>query len=213
MVWSQTWAWCNSTLWNWFERWKKDDWTNWVTSCYDYDWTDSSDIYCAVDSDIMQSDDSAKLFFDLKQTDWINQYWDMEYDTIWWKFYTWVNSSSACPTWQHVQTDEEWTTLENTLNWSVCRTWTWYQCDWLWWKNNWVNTRKLVDTLKIPLTGYRNLTYNYMIRGALTCLWTATEYESNSNLAYSRVMSSNNSTLQKAYWGKPFGFPVRCVKD
>lgn len=41
-IWDQTWAWCNSTLWNWFEWWQTDSniWTNnynWtISSCYTY---------------------------------------------------------------------------------------------------------------------------------------------------------------------------------
>jgi prepilin-type N-terminal cleavage/methylation domain-containing protein len=53
IIWTQIWAWCNSTLWYWVEWWQTDDniWTNsysWtISDCYNYAWT-SLDIntYC-----------------------------------------------------------------------------------------------------------------------------------------------------------------------
>jgi len=121
---SQTWAGCNSTLWNGFE-WGQTDadigtsnysWTVWA--CYDYDW--NSTATCTPWDTTMASDTKANTWFSGANTNW-----DSEFNNIWWKLYTYAQSSSACHTWRHVPTDEEWTTLENTLYWSECRTWTW----------------------------------------------------------------------------------------
>jgi uncharacterized protein (TIGR02145 family) len=158
----------------------------------------------------MASNVSAKNFFELKQTDWINNNWDSEFDTIWWKLYTWTNSASACPVWWNVPSDTDWTTLENTLNWSQCRTWNWWQCDWLWWKQHNLKTDKnnLANALKIPLSGYRRTDGStFGDRGFYTYLWSSVS-------SSTRDFHSNFSGVSRyTYSSKDYWFSVRCIKD
>jgi uncharacterized protein (TIGR02145 family) len=128
--------------------------------------------------------------------------------------YVWANAPSACPTWWHLPSDTEWTTLENGLAWSICRTvdW-WWQCHWLGWQSNGLYNpdRKLAEKLNIPLAGY-HLTdgTTFHGRGGNTNLWSSTPFSTNAyfedlNGASSAVYRSNDSQL--------YGFSVRCLKD
>jgi len=218
IVWNQVWAWCNSTLWNWVERWKKDDWTDWViatwTWCYNYDWLLNSSS-CTIWSPNMASNTSAKVYFDAMQPDWTNQYGDSEFDTIWWKFYTWVNAGWACPTWWHLPSDKEWENLETILNWWVnCRNLTdWRYCDGLWWKTNvsYNPDKKLAELLKIPLSGYCDYDRStFFYRGHNANLWSST---SNINNAYRRYLRYTYSSINRNNLDKLYGFSVRCIKD
>jgi hypothetical protein len=224
VLWTQTWAWCNSTLWDWFEYWQavwdsvwEYNWTlNWTYWCYWYDSTvGNNNTECIFWSSMLSSSWSTKEYFEMKQWEWwTNSNWDSEFDTIWWKLYTWSNSSSACPTWRHVPSDEEWTTLTTYLNWwIICETTTWWQCEWLWW--NWHNSKtdsnNLANALKIPLAGYRNVdgsTFYY--RGSNTLLWSSTPI---STSACSRNLYWGNSTVPRYFNSQSYGFSVRCLKD
>lgn len=216
-IWTQTWAWCNSTLWSGFEWWKKDDGTNGtISSCYNYDWTNNaSDPDCAIWNANMTSNVSAKNFFDLKQPDWTNNASDQEFDTIWWKYYTWSNSPSACPTWRHVPSDAEWEALETYLNWwTNCRNSTdWWLCDGLWWNghNAKTDTNNLANALKLPLAGYRYTDGStFFSRGGNTFLWSSSP---SSTDAYYRYLYWGNSTVLRVTSSQGYGFSVRCIKD
>jgi uncharacterized protein (TIGR02145 family) len=209
VVWTQTWAGCNSTLWNGFEWWKKDDGTNGtISGCYPlYNWT-SNTTNCDASNPLLASNAKANIWFS-----GININGDSEYDTIWWKLYTWTNASSACPSGRHLPSDAEWTTLENTLAGTTCRTWDGWLCDGSGWKTNTSYTpdRRLTDTLKIPLAGYR-LTdgSTFLNRGYNAILWSSTPSGGN---AYYRYLLRNYSTVNRGNDTQSYGFSVRCMKD
>lgn len=211
-IWYQTWAGCNSTLWNWFEFWQTDadigtsnyNWTIW--NCYDYNWNNTAT--CTKWSISMSSNTKANTWFT-----GTNLNWDSEYANIWWKFYTWANSASACPTWRHVPTEVEWTVLENYLAWSNCRTWDWWQCTWLWWKdhNTKTDTNNLANALKLPLTGNRTTNWStFYGRWKDTLLWSSTGDTSN---AYYRYFHSSTSSVSRINNSQLYGYSVRCIKD
>jgi len=218
---TQTWAWCNSTLWNWFEFWQTDAdiWTSnyngTVWSCYDYNWNNTAT--CTKWDVTMASNTKANTWFS-----WTNTNSDTEYANIWWKYYTWSNSSSACPTWRHVPSDNEWETLEEYLD-DQARPWTapnncrnstdWRLCDWLWWNghNAKTDTNNLANALKLPLAGYRSTDGStFYSRGFSTYLWSSTPI---STLAYFRYLTWNNSTVYRYTFSQDYGFSVRCLKD
>ena len=191
-IWTQTWAWCNSTLWTWIDY-------N-AGPCYNYQWTNIWWTSC--------------YWYNTKENVYNATY---GVNNIWWKLYTWPNSPTACPTWRHVPSDAELTTLENYLNWSQppspCRTWDWWQCDWLWWgghtsKND---TNNLVNALKLPLAGRRNTDgVTFYGRGYDTYLWSSTP---SAGTAYYRGLGWYNSTVNRNANSQSYGFSVRCIKD
>lgn len=145
----------------------------------------------------MASNANPRNFFDLKQPDWTNSNWDSEFNTIWWKLYTWDNASSACTDWRHLPTNTEFNTLIDALTWNI-----------LWW-NRWWSTwiNNLVNRLKIPLAGIRdNDNTTFSNRGNNGNLWSNTSgehwyfYQNTNNIAV--YIGSIN-----------YGVSVRCIKD
>ncbi len=212
-LWTQTWAWCNSTLWNGIEWWKKDNWTNWTIHssywCYkNHQWTNNRND-CAIGSSQMRSTTKSNTWFT-----GTNSNWDKAPSNIWWKLYTWDNAkNTACKNWYHLPSDQEWTILENYLAWRTCRTWDWYQCDGLWWKNHTNKSSKtnIVKELMLPLAGYRNSdgsTFYY--RGDNTYLLSSSL---NGSYARGRYFHRYNSSVYRFYRLKTYGFSVRCIKD
>jgi uncharacterized protein (TIGR02145 family)/prepilin-type N-terminal cleavage/methylation domain-containing protein len=225
---SQTWAGCNSTLWNGTEYINE-------TYCYNYDkdWDGSVDnISTSWECwawNYWNSNDNTLAYFNSLAGNATNSYWDKEYNTIWWKLYTWdsttmweidaswnilsFDDNSICPVWRHIPSDTEWTTLENTLNWSPCRTWNGWQCDGLWWSNhnNKTDINNLANALKLPLTGYRNDDGStFTNRGRSTALWSST---TNGTSAYYRSLNWDNSTVKRNAYSQNYGFYVRCIQD
>jgi prepilin-type N-terminal cleavage/methylation domain-containing protein len=218
VIWTQVWAWCNSTLWNWFEWWKKDDGSNGtVVSCRDY--SGNSIGTCTIWDVSMASNTKANTWFT-----WTNTNGDSEVDNIWWKFYTWTNSSSACLTWYHVPSNGEWAILENYLYGSTCAweafdrdgnltaDWNWWWCDGLWWKLHDTKTtsNNIVEALQLPLAGNRTSGSEFKFRGDHTFLWSSTP---NGGNAYYRHIYWDNSTVNRTQDVQSFWFSVRCIKD
>jgi uncharacterized protein (TIGR02145 family) len=144
---------------------------------------------------------------------WTNSNWDKAPANIWWKYYTWDNASTACKDWYHLPSDSEWTTLENTLAWTNCRTWDVWQCDPIGWKShNTKNTsNSIVQALKLPLAGLRDTDgATFYTRGLNTTLWSSSLSGSN---ARGRRLIWNYSTINRHSRDKTFGFSVRCIKD
>ena len=217
-IWDQTWAGCNSTLGDWFEWWKQNDWSDGtIWTCYNYDGTNNPlDSDCSIWNPLMESDANPKDFFDTKQPNGKNNNQDSEFDTIWWKLYTWEQANnSACPAGWSVPSDEQWENLETYLNgWTNCRNVTdWWQCDGLWWNghNAKTHTNNLANVLKIPLAGHRDTDGStFSNRGDSTHLWSST---SSSTNAYRRTLHWNYSTVYRDTLSQVRGFSVRCIKD
>ncbi len=214
-IWLQTWAGCNSTLWTSIEYGKTDAWTNWtIWSCYkDYSWTNLT-TDCVIDDITMASNTKANTWFTGTN---VNS--DSEVDNIWWKYYTWANSPSACATWYHVPTDLEWEYAEEYLfeaDWwaTNCRTWDLWECDWTGWKlhSSTNATNNLALELWLPLSGHRHTDgATFSIRGYDTSLWSSTEFDATN--ARGRNLIWNLSTVYRRYRDKSRGFSVRCIKD
>ena len=202
-----TWAWCNSTIWNGIEWWKQDNGSNaWIMTCYNYDFVNNWT--CTIWDVTMLSSTKANTWYS-----WTNANGDTEYAAIWWKFYTWSNISSACPSWRHVPSDFEFGTFENALYWSVCRVWNNFNCSWIWWmSHNTKNiTNNLAQALRIPLAGDRYVDSNAQARWYWAHFWTSTE--ANGVTAYWRLLLSNNTWVDRQNRDKTFWLSVRCLKD
>ena len=61
------------------------------------------------------------------------------------------------------------------------------------------------------LPGYRNTNGSYYYLGSYLTLWSSTE--SSSTLAWSRVINSAYSTVNRYASNKGFGFSIRCLRD
>ena len=228
VVWTQTWAWCNSTLWSWVEWGKQDNGSNGTISyCRGYTSTNLVwDPDCALWNPIMASDANAKDYFDLKQPGWTTSNWDAEYNTIWWKLYTWDQAmwnvwDGACPTWRHVPSSAEWEVLEEYLDdqnrpWSApnnCRVgapaW---ECDWLWWNSqSWARARTLTNLLQIPLAWYRGTSgTQFLLRWSHAHLWTS---DYNGWSPYNRVFIWDAYNIFNTTYPEASGYSVRCIKD
>lgn len=204
------WAWCNSVLWEWFERGKQSNGTDGtISSCYSYDSTNTV-WNCPIAT-------SWNAMYSTKtEYDWNT---DKGTNNIWWKLYTYAQASApnenastttwwACPSGWRLPTDAEWTALETYLYKGVCRTADWWQCEWLWWKRNSEKnaTNNIVEALKIPLAGYRitdGVTFSF--RGYLAYLW--------SSGASTRYFHWNLDTVNRSTHDTSYGFSVRCIKD
>ncbi len=211
----QVWAWCNSTLWDWLEWWKKDDGSDVVHNNYQ-----CSLSYSIVDMYSFSSMEQCESFIPLLASNaianlrfkWTNPSWDKEYTTIWWKLYNYDKAMDwACPSWWHLPSILEFNYLENIIAWSVCRTWNWGQCDWLWWKwhNIKTNVDNLANILEIPLAWVYNSYVGFYLRGISWIFLSNTL--SNNQVQTLWVSSYESSTIQNNIdW---FYTSIRCIKD
>lgn len=217
VIWNQTWAWCNSTL-----------WTSWLiyntnNNCYNYLWVNVWWTSCYWDT--------------TKEITYNSTYWQ---DNIWWKLYkrsdlntnckaptnlaytgsynlSWsINTNCPCPDWWHIPTDTEFEILETTLNsWTNCRNTTdWRLCDWLGW--SWSTLKainnNIVKALKLPLAGSWSWG-SYIYRGFHANLWSSTIVSASTN-ARGRYLSRNYTWVNRSYWAQSTnGFSIRCIRD
>jgi hypothetical protein len=215
---TQTWAWCNSTLGDWVEWWKQDDWSDggfayfWSQqACYNYEEVyDNS--YCTIWSAHMDSASKEIDYFNMRQASWQTANWDIWVNNIWWKFYTHDNldtnsdnnideldTNLVCGEWYHVPSQDECNQLLSNLWWADL---------WWLWHTSRNETNNLVQALNIPLSWYRAtnwITFYYRWSRAHLWCWASWSY----NL---RVMSSSASVLPFGSVGT-FWYSVRCIKD
>ena len=227
-IWTQTWAWCNTTLWDWIE------YTSDVY-CYDYNWVNLWTLwYC-----------HAWFYWDStdKESDYYTAYWaNINWDTwvanIWWKMYTWylawdasnlddnndgvidaTEDDEVCWVWYHIPSDVEWEYAEEYLYDQAnpetapnnCRTANGRECDWQWWKNHTWDTGNLVEKLQIPLAGYRSTDGStFLYRGLTTGLWSSTSDGVNM---YYMDFSRTYSAVYRTSISQAYGFFIRCIKD
>ena len=194
VVWSQTWAWCNSTLGTWIEFV-----SNSTYSCYNYVWTNN------------QSCTDAQNLSNAKENTWNATYW---VDNIWWKIYTSANAASACPTWRHLPTIWEYNQLlrdlgcSDTLN-DVSK---WYLCSGLWWSwyQSKVSSNNLIQSLSLPLAWNRIADWNFINRWSAVSLWTSTVSWTWTVALWSLY---NQDTIWHSAQDNNLAFSVRCIKD
>lgn len=227
---SQTWAGCNSTLWNWVEYITE-------TRCYNYDkdwdWELNLVSACWV-WNYWDSNDNALTYFNSLAGNETNSNWDKEFDTIWWKLYTWENAlwtysdtngngvievdeqwdDGACPAGYHIPSDEEWTTLEQhlwCLSSEATRMGEW--CEGLWWSghSNKTDLNNIANALKIPLAGNRSIDVSkFRSRWADANFWTSTYTDTK---IYRRYFHWNTSWSHRYDLDKEYGISVRCIQD
>ncbi|EKE27848.1 MAG: hypothetical protein ACD_3C00142G0004 [uncultured bacterium (gcode 4)] len=211
MIWNQTWAGCNSTLWDWSEWWYKEDWsTGTVASCYSYNWT-STLTNCIVWDISMASSSNEKTWSGASWVAWAT-------DNVWWKFYTWSQATqvnNACPTWWHLPSDNEFEEMETNLNgWINCRNAAdWWKCDWLWWSWSTLRTSNdnLAKALKFPIWGYRDTDgFTFRNRWKDANIWQST---SSGTTAYYRTMHWNYLGISRYIGEKTYAFSVRCLRN
>lgn len=181
------WAWCNSIFWTWLVY-------NANNQCYNYSWTDSGWTSCYWDT--------------TKENTFNPTSWE---DNIWWKLYLWDNAPSACPSWWHLPTDQDFLNLETSL-WCTDIATSWWWCSWLWWswKASKNSTNSIIKALKLPLAGYRD-GGSLRSRGNDADLWSSTEYDSTN--ARGRGLTWYITSVYRGSWDKStFGFSVRCIK-
>ena len=208
-IWDQVWAGCNSTLGNGMEWGLNTDNSAWnIWSCFPYYNSINYINPCQWNKIKMNSSSLATdLFWE------VNDYWDREFNTIWWKLYSWDNAIQwACPVWWSLPTDEQFNILEESL-WcsSTELTNIDWRCDGLWW-NGATNTkpRSLAEALQLPLTGNSWLTNEFRARGNITLLWSQTQEDTK---AYRRYLNVNNSWVSRNTTDKNYKLSVRCIKD
>ncbi len=224
-IWTQTWAWCNSTLGTWFEFWQKDadigtnNYSGTVSSCYNY----NGNNFTCIKWDITMASTS-------KANDWFtgtNIYGDTAVDNIWGKFYTWDSldtdndndidandTNLVCWVGYHVPSRAEWETLEEYLNGSNCRTSDSdsFQCKWQWWTYHSTTNSdtSIASVLQIPLSGWSNSSKTFYGRGYNGSLWSSTVNGSN---AYRRYFAYNNTQVYSDDVSQSNWHSVRCIKD
>ncbi|MDD2871738.1 MAG: FISUMP domain-containing protein, partial [Candidatus Gracilibacteria bacterium] len=201
---TQTWAGCNSTLGTGYEWGKQDNGTDGtIVNCYQFGGVNDTP-NCSVNSPNMLSTINANIWHvgDLNG--------DTEVANIWGKFYTWANSSTACPTGRHVPNETEFTALQTLLNAGIdCRSPLYgWRCSGLGWTghNSLSETENLVSFLKLPLGGYRYGGNSFYRRGVDGYLWMSgqTDYYLKFAIGFSSI--EHNPGIHD-------GSNVRCIKN
>lgn len=125
--------------------------------------------------------------------------------------YQWEAAKKACPSGWHLPTDEEWTELKNYIandghsgkeGTALKSTTGW---------NDGGNGTDIYGFFALP-GGRRNFddgTFNYV--GNYGYWWCGTE--SYNNDAYYRYLDYGGDYVGSDYFGKSYGYSVRCVKD
>ena len=203
-IWSQTWAWCNSTIWTGFEWWE----SGFLAWCSDYNWGTS--LSCAIWDPLMASDAKANTWFTPS-----NPGDDTEVDNIWGKVYTFTDKNTACISWYHVPNESDWETLFTTLNGGTnCENWGFgWLCPGLWWMgHSWqTNTNNVIEALQIPLAWIRKDNTWYDNRWEYATFWS--DFQSWS-FKYLRQFGWNNSWINRTGFNTTdIAYSVRCIKD
>lgn len=114
------------------------------------------------------------------------------------RLYPWETALKICPAGFHLPSDEEWTELTNFLG-----------------GLNIVGRKLLIDGssgFDAPLAG--NYKTNVDILSFLNknaYFWTSTSF--NTNVAWLRQMSKNQTNINRTTADKEYCFSVRCIKD
>lgn len=224
-IWSQTWAWCNSTIWS-----IAQNYNTWV--CYNYNSADAWNFNC---------------YWNTTQEKWTwisssayGYSWAISWisDNIYWALYTWdnmntnncfgtwiSNSNTSCPCkWgYHIPTTTEWDNLEINL-W--CSWWNKLTLNSTWWECT-TSTTDTVNGLGWKSTNINSLKNKLWLSLAGLCVWTACDGRwYDAQYWTSSIYSPNPTNSWLFYFGygpissvnrnfntTNYAFSVRCLKN
>lgn len=134
--------------------------------------------------------------------------------------YNWysVSTEKLCPENWHVPDDSEWKQLEmflgmseedaNAINWRGTN-----EGEKLKTLQNWFEDGHGTDSVDFAAAagGYCTSNYNFNNLNYSGVWWTSTEY--NTDYAFRRLLSFENTTIFRDAYTRKHGFSVRCIKD
>jgi uncharacterized protein (TIGR02145 family) len=133
---------------------------------------------------------------------------------IYGKRYNWYavsDSHNIAPIGWHVPTDAEWTILTEYLGGELVAGGKLKDTTTTFWLSPNTSATNSTGFKALP-GGFRNDLGQFKNLAGFGGWWSSTEVD--SYLAYSRVMASNNGTVERHNnYSKTFGFSVRCLKD
>lgn len=126
--------------------------------------------------------------------------------------YNWPAAQTACPTFWHLPTNEEWTTLITYLGEGLAAGKKMKETGTTHWEGSNSGATNESGFTAIP-GGVRSLSYGFLSLHELAQFWTATENaESEDLVAWYWVLPTNDyAQIQSAYTS--MGNSIRCVKD
>lgn len=128
------------------------------------------------------------------------------------RLYNWyaVNTGSLCPTGWHVPTDAEWTTLTTYLGGESIAGGKLKEAGLSHWISPNISATNETGFTALPCgTRDNEAAFDYFRR--YSEFWSSTEY--NTWNAWSRGMTNDNSSVNKFFYEKTYGFSVRCLRD
>jgi len=216
VIWSQVWAWCNSTIW-WGSKYELSWVVDWV-DCWDYNWWAYNAWGALCYSwPIWAFTWTEKAYMEivLSASWWVNSMWDSWIDNIWWKLYNWNASKSACRNGYHVPTYSEWVVLEEYF-WCATPL---VQCPWLWWMwhSSRDKTNNIVNALQLTISWYKSIdgtdSYGRWTHINSTPYWSSTSYPSDTTKAYSLRIEHDDHGFLSLSVLKEYSYVVRCIAD
>ena len=128
------------------------------------------------------------------------------------RLYNWymVNTGNLCPTGWHVPSDAEWTTLTTYLGGESVAGGKLKETGLTHWKSSNTGASNITNFTALP-GGYRSSDGTFVSIGGYGFWWSSSE--SNSNIALSRFMAYDGSSVYKNNVNKNTGYSVRCLKN
>jgi len=129
------------------------------------------------------------------------------------RLYTWyaaTDSRGLCPTGWHVPTDSEWTTLTDYLGGGSVAGGKMKEAGTTHWSSPNTSADNSSGFTALP-GGSRNYGGTFYSIGFGGSWWSATEYDTAN--AWDRFLYYYGSYANRNYFGKNYGFSVRCVRD
>jgi len=224
VLWSQVWAACNSTLW-WGSAYELGGIVDYV-DCWNYNWWvhNIGGALCYSGA-IWAFNWTEKAYMEiiLSASGGVNSNWDVWVDNIWWKLYNWTTKKSACHSWYHIPSDDEWKVLErylwcpeSNLDTTVSND-NYNRCSWLgWYWHSWTGSEtNIINALGLPASWYKTPSWKYgYARGTsgYSYYWTSTLTASWTE-AYKRWITFNSRMFNRFEGGGGDYNIVRCIAD
>ncbi len=185
VIWTQTWAWCNSTLGTWI------DYNSWTCGNYTWGIVPNTSCYGYTTKELSYINDNG-----------ITAKW---FDVIWWKIYLWANVGSACMNGRHVPSLDELNVLVNYLTTNKWDTNIGYLRD-----NTANETNNFFEALKMPLSWYSS-GWSPWARWTWLQIWTSTPFQ--TLYAWNKYMYYNRSYIAGNAFSRTEWYVVRCLKN